>query len=55
MNTAAASLYPDAPTLTDDDPRSPANTERRKVGKLAKRDENVASTPDRCLNWQVAR
>jgi hypothetical protein len=38
MNTAAASLYPDDPTLTDDDPRSEANIERRKAGKLAERD-----------------
>ncbi len=39
MNTAAASIYPNAPTLTDDDPRSQANIERRKAGKLAERDE----------------
>jgi hypothetical protein len=38
MNTTAAPLYPDAPTLTDDDPRSQANIERRKAGKLAERD-----------------
>jgi hypothetical protein len=43
MNTAAA------PTLTDDDPRSEANIERRKAGRLAERDEQGRLLPGSVL------
>jgi hypothetical protein len=49
MNTAATSLYPDAPTLTDDDPRSPANVARRQTLRLAERDEKGRLYPGSVL------
>jgi len=39
MNMPLPSLQPTAPTLTDDDPRSPANIARRQTLKIAERDE----------------
>jgi hypothetical protein len=39
MNTTATPLYPDAPMLTDADPRSAVNVKRRQTLKIAERDE----------------
>lgn len=50
MNTATASLYPDAPSVaTDDDPRSEFNTERRRTLKLTERDSGGRLLPGSCL------